>query len=219
MSQQPQNSSTPITTRGFANIAVFIVLLVVLGGTVAYFKNFPMTQAPAKQPTDSTQEAETQKQNVKTQLPIENTVSEIEELVWSEPVKTEYRDYFEMKGENPVSKILKGYEMNSHYTENVNDNPLTESLRAWSQYKFTQMGWKEINSISADGATGSRWGYEKENTRIIFNYHFEYSTYIPHVGEIDEGLCPCDYIISIFSDDKNILNMIKNTPLPRSPKN
>jgi hypothetical protein len=47
---QTKNSSTPLTTKGPVNIVVFIVLLLTLGGAAVYFKNFPMTKAPATEP-------------------------------------------------------------------------------------------------------------------------------------------------------------------------
>lgn len=57
--KQNQNSSTRLTTGGFANIAVFIILLFTMGGAVVYFKNFPPEKLPAGEPIEQSQVAET----------------------------------------------------------------------------------------------------------------------------------------------------------------
>jgi hypothetical protein len=39
---QSKNSSISLATGGFANMIVFVIFLVTMGGAVAYFKNFPL---------------------------------------------------------------------------------------------------------------------------------------------------------------------------------
>jgi hypothetical protein len=52
---QNQNSSTLLTTGGFANMIVLVIFLLTIGGAVLYFKNFPLTKMPVVQPTEQPQ--------------------------------------------------------------------------------------------------------------------------------------------------------------------
>jgi hypothetical protein len=45
---QSKNSSTPLITGGFANMIIFIIFLLTMGGTVVYFKNFPLEKLPVE---------------------------------------------------------------------------------------------------------------------------------------------------------------------------
>jgi hypothetical protein len=69
---QLKNSSTPLTTKGSANIIVFIVLLVTLGGAVVYFKSFPL-RIPT--PTEQPQVLNMEKSTTSVPRTVENIVS------------------------------------------------------------------------------------------------------------------------------------------------
>ena len=113
------------------------------------------------------------------------------QLTW-ETLDQAEQPYFEYdENDQVITKRLSGYQVTS---EDVATYP--SDFQSYYDQKLTNLGWKQDPGVAADGSSGSRWGYIKNDNHLIFTYETQFSK----ISHDKPPECPCQYGFSIFSD-------------------